>query len=99
MLYARMIVGGTRRWHPLSAANDHPSIGSAMPGPQSMLLVIGVRKPVSRLLRDDCSDHALRSSLQSARAAWWIGQLGMFKYYVYSRSPLSTAGSGLTDSR
>ena len=53
----------------LSAASDHPSNAkewlSAMRVHSSMLQVIGVRKPVSRLLllRGDCSDQQDRKSV------------------------------------
>ena len=53
---ARMITRRTQH-HPLSAPSDHPSHGYAMRVHGSMLQVIGVRKPVSRLPRGDCSDQ------------------------------------------
>ena len=68
-----MIVGGTQ-WM-LRTLHDHAVMCSSMPGPQSMLLTIGVRKPVSRLLRGDCSDQHC-----GPERAWWVGQLGMLEY-------------------
>jgi len=75
---ARMVTRRTQH-HPLSAASDHPSHGYAMRVHGSMLQVIGVRKPVSRLLRGDCSDQHC-----GPERAWWVGQLGMLEYYIYS---------------
>ena len=64
----------------LSASSDHPSHGYAMRVHGSMLQVIAVRKPVSRLLRGDCSDQHC-----GPERAWWVGQLGMLEYYyIYS---------------
>ena len=57
-----------------------------------MLGLIGVRKPVSRLLRGNCSDQHC-----GPERAWWVGQLGMLEYYIYTpstmaRSPLACGG-------
>ena len=46
-----------------------------------MLQVIGVRKPVSRLPRGDCSDQHC-----GPERAWCVGPLRMFEYYAYSIS-------------
>ena len=85
------------------AARDHPSNGYAMRVHGSMLLVIGVRKPVSRLPRADCSDQHC-----GPERAWCNGPLSIVEYYAYSiitpsamaKSLLAAAESGLTvDSR
>ena len=48
----RVVDGGTQ-WR---AAVNNPRSAGRVEGPYRMLQVIGVRKPVSRLLRGDCSD-------------------------------------------
>ena len=73
---ARMITRRTQH-HPLSAPSDHPSHGYAMRVHGSMLQVIGVRKPVSRLLRGDCSDQHCGPERASC-----VGLLRMFEYYA-----------------
>ena len=52
----RVVDGGTQCM-PLSAAVNNPRSAGRVEGPYSMLQVIGVRKPVSRLPRGDCSDQ------------------------------------------
>ena len=74
----RIVDGGTQCM-PLSAAVNNPRSAGRVEGTQSMLQVIGVRKPVSRLLKGDCSDQHC-----GPERAWWVGQLGMLEYYVYS---------------
>ena len=79
---ARMITRRTQH-HPLSAPSDNPSHGYAMRVHGSMLQVIGVRKPVSRLPRADCSDQHC-----GPERAWCNGPLSnsIVEYYAYSIS-------------
>ena len=66
---------------PLSAPSDNPSHGYAMRVHGSMLQVIGVRKPVSRLPRADCGDQH-----RGPERAWCNGPLGTVEYDAYSIS-------------
>ena len=77
---ARMITRRTQH-HPLSAPSDHPSHGYAMRVHGSMLQVIGVRKPVSRLPRADCSDQHC-----GPERAWCNGPLSIVEYHAFSIS-------------
>ena len=75
--------------HPLSASSDNPSHGYAMRVHGSMLQVIGVREPVSRLPRGDCSDQHC-----CPERAWCAVALSMFEYYVYSICPGQESACG-----
>ena len=76
----RVVDGGTQCM-PLSAAVNNPRSAGRVEGPYSMLQVIGVRKPVSRLPRGDCSDQHC-----CPERAWCALALSMLEYYVYSIS-------------
>ena len=76
----RVVDGGTKCM-PLSAAVNNPRSAGRVEGPYSMLQVIGVRKPVSRLPRGDCSDQHC-----CPERAWCAVALSMLEYYVYSIS-------------
>ena len=98
---ARMITRRTQH-HPLSAPSDNPSHGYAMRVHGSM----GVRKPVSRLPRADCSDQHSSTAAQSARGVSngplsidHSRVLTMLTPSAMARSLLVAAESGLTDSR
>ena len=77
---ARMLDGGTQCM-PLSAAVVKWRSVGRMRGTQSMLWVIGARKPVSRLPRGDCSDQHC-----GPERAWCGGPLSIVEYYAYSIS-------------
>ena len=66
---------------PLSAAVVKRRSAGRMRGTQSMLGVIGARKPVSRLPRGDCSDQHC-----GLERAWCGGPLSIVEYYAYSIS-------------
>ena len=66
---------------PLSAAVVKWRSVGRMRGTQSMLWVIGARKPVSRLPRGDCSDQHC-----GPERAWCGGPLSIVEYYAYSIS-------------
>ena len=64
--------------HPLSAPSDNPSHGYAMRVHGSMLQVIGVRKPVSRLPRADVT--ASSDQHRGPERAWCNGPLSIVEY-------------------
>ena len=83
------IVDGRTQCMPLSAAVVNPRSAGRVEGTQSMLGLIGVRKPVSRLPRGDCSDQHC-----CPERAWCAVALSMFEYYVYSICPGQESACG-----